>query len=82
MSRYDTIFIFVLSAGTKFHDYVRIFKDPYAHSIVVLTEWHQFKSYDYKKMYDSMAKPAFIVDGRNILDLQDWLGGVCYRQTI
>ena len=47
--------------------------DPYAcaagaHAICVLTEWDEFKSYDYQKMFDAMPKPAFIFDGRNILD--------------
>lgn len=47
--------------------------DPYeacdgAHALCVLTEWDEFKSYDYTKIYASMAKPAFIFDGRNILD--------------
>jgi UDP-glucose 6-dehydrogenase len=47
--------------------------DPYscaagAHAICVLTEWDEFKGFDYQKMYDSMVKPAFIFDGRNILD--------------
>jgi UDPglucose 6-dehydrogenase len=39
-----------------------------AHAIAVLTEWDEFKKYDYQRIYDSMAKPAFIFDGRNILD--------------
>ncbi|MBN1864449.1 MAG: nucleotide sugar dehydrogenase [Victivallales bacterium] len=39
-----------------------------AHAIMVVTEWGQFKNYDYKKIFDSMKKPAFIFDGRNILD--------------
>lgn len=47
--------------------------DPYeacdgAHALCVLTEWDEFKTYDYQKIYDSMAKPAFVFDGRNILD--------------
>ena len=47
--------------------------DPYecakdAHAIMILTEWKQFKNYDYQKIFDSMEKPAFIFDGRNILD--------------
>ncbi len=50
-------------------------KDPYkaaegAHAIAVLTEWKEFKELDYKRIYDSMVKPAFIFDGRNILDHQ------------
>ena len=48
--------------------------DPYkaaegAHAIAIMTEWRQFKDLDYKRIYDSMEKPAFIFDGRNILDV-------------
>eukprot|EP00056_Hartaetosiga_gracilis_P014218 m.240028 g.240028 ORF g.240028 m.240028 type:complete len:467 (-) comp14378_c0_seq1:196-1596(-) len=39
-----------------------------AHAIVVLTEWDEFKDYDYEKAYESMPKPAYIFDGRLILD--------------
>ena len=39
-----------------------------AHALCVLTEWDEFKNYDYQEVYDSMVKPAFIFDGRNILD--------------
>ena len=35
-----------------------------------MTEWDCFKEYDYQKIYDVMTKPAFIFDGRNILDHQ------------
>merc|ERR1712232_1325592 len=38
-----------------------------AHAIVLLTEWDEFKNYDYKKFYDKMMKPAFLFDGRNML---------------
>ncbi|RHY91459.1 hypothetical protein DYB37_004228 [Aphanomyces astaci] len=31
-----------------------------AHALVVLTEWEEFKAYDYTRIYDSMLKPAFI----------------------
>ena len=52
---------------------VRCFKDPYeachdSHAIAVLTEWNEFKTYDWQLIYDNMKKPAFIFDGRNILD--------------
>jgi UDPglucose 6-dehydrogenase len=33
-----------------------------------LTEWDEFKSYDWQRIYDEMQKPAFVFDGRNILD--------------
>jgi UDPglucose 6-dehydrogenase len=39
-----------------------------AHAIVVLTEWEEFKTYDYKQFYAKMMKPAFVFDGRNLLD--------------
>ena len=39
-----------------------------AHAIAILTEWDEFKAYDWQKIYDSMKKPAFVFDGRNILD--------------
>ena len=47
--------------------------DPYkalegTHAIAVLTEWDEFKDYDWQRIFDSMQKPAFVVDGRNILD--------------
>lgn len=39
-----------------------------AYAIAVLTEWDQFKTYDWKTIYNNMKKPAFLFDGRNILD--------------
>ena len=47
--------------------------DPYvaargAHAIALVTEWPQFIELDYQAIYRSMVKPAFIFDGRNILD--------------
>ena len=39
-----------------------------AHAVAILTEWNEFKEYDWQKIYDNMMKPAFIFDGRNILD--------------
>jgi UDPglucose 6-dehydrogenase len=53
--------------------FVTSFKDVYeacanSHAIAVLTEWDEFKTYDWQKIYDSMQKPAFVFDGRNLLD--------------
>lgn len=39
-----------------------------AHAVAVLTEWDEFKEYDWQKIYDTMLKPAFVFDGRNLLD--------------
>lgn len=48
-------------------------EDPYAaatgtHAVAVVTEWDAYRTLDYKRIYDSMEKPAFFFDGRNILD--------------
>lgn len=39
-----------------------------AHAIALMTEWDEFTNYDYKALFDVMAKPAFVFDGRNILN--------------
>lgn len=48
-------------------------QDPYkaangAHAIAIITGWKEYKNLDYKKIYDSMSKPAFIFDGCRIVD--------------
>jgi UDPglucose 6-dehydrogenase len=40
-----------------------------AHAIAIVTEWDEFKTLDYAKIFAGMQKPAFIFDGRNIVDL-------------
>ncbi len=52
---------------------IQYIEDPYkaasgCDAIAVLTEWDLYKGLTYKKIYESMNKPAFIFDGRNILD--------------
>lgn len=52
---------------------ITVEKNPYracegAHAIAILTEWDEFKGYDWQKIYDNMLKPAFVFDGRNLLD--------------
>lgn len=39
-----------------------------AHAVAIVTEWDEFKTMDFKAVYDGMFKPAFIFDGRNILN--------------
>jgi len=51
---------------------VTVEKDPYAamhgaHAILVLTEWDEFTRLDFAKVFQSMQKPAFVFDGRNLL---------------
>jgi len=52
-----------------------VFPDPYeackdSHAIAVLTEWDEFKDYDWQRIYDNMLKPAKVFDGRNLLDTE------------
>ncbi|ARN70854.1 UDP-glucose 6-dehydrogenase [Nonlabens tegetincola] len=39
-----------------------------AHAIAIMTEWDEFKDFDWKSIYNKMLKPAFLFDGRMILD--------------
>jgi len=50
-----------------------VYSSPYeacldSHGIAILTEWDEFKDYDWERIYEGMNKPAFIFDGRGILD--------------
>ena len=54
---------------------IEYFEEPYeavrgAHAIALITDWKEFTTYDYEKIFSLMEKPAFIFDGRNILDHQ------------
>jgi UDPglucose 6-dehydrogenase len=47
--------------------------DPYkaaegSHAIAVLTEWKLYSELDYERIFAAMSRPAFVFDGRNILD--------------
>lgn len=41
-----------------------------AHGVCILTEWDEFKNLDYDKIYENMEKPAFVFDGRNVVDAE------------
>lgn len=41
-----------------------------AHAVLILTEWDAFKELDFQQIYENMQQPAFLFDGRNILDLE------------
>ncbi len=65
---------------------LKVQNDPYkaskdSHAIAVLTEWDEFKIYDWQQIYDNMNKPAFVFDGRGILDIKalEKIGFVCYK---
>lgn len=55
---------------------LKVVTDPYeackdAHAIAILTEWDEFKTYDWQKIYNQMQKPAFVFDGRNLLNKKE-----------
>lgn len=61
----------VTDLGTS--ENVRVEPDVYiacngTHAVAVLTEWDEFKTLDWQRIYDKMQKPAFVFDGRGILD--------------
>jgi UDPglucose 6-dehydrogenase len=65
---------------------LKVENDPYttcnkAHAIAVLTEWDEFVTYDWKRIYENMEKPAFIFDGRGVLnrELLNSIGFVYYN---
>lgn len=54
---------------------VKIVNDPYealegAHAAAILTEWDEFITYDWTKIKEGMKRPAFVFDGRKLLDRQ------------
>ncbi|WP_209399728.1 nucleotide sugar dehydrogenase [Pseudozobellia sp. WGM2] len=42
-----------------------------AHAIAILTEWDEFKGYSWKEIFNKMLKPAFVFDGRRLLQKED-----------
>ena len=45
-----------------------------AHAIAVMTEWDEFRDQDFESIYKTMMKPAFVFDGRNVLDAEKLSG--------
>ena len=38
--------------------------------MVIATEWKEFKEIDWEKVYAGMNKPAFVFDGRLLVDAE------------
>jgi len=58
---------------------VKYIEDPYlaasgSHAIAILTDWDLYRRLDFRKIYRSMIKPAFLFDGRNIVDHRKCFG--------
>ncbi|XP_044154359.1 UDP-glucose 6-dehydrogenase isoform X2 [Bufo gargarizans] len=62
-----------VAADDRVEKLVHISTDPYeacegAHAMVICTEWDMFKELDFHRIHSKMLKPAFIFDGRRVLD--------------
>ena len=49
------------------------YSDPYkacegSHAVAIITEWDEFKKFEWKTIYNTLTKPAKVFDGRNILE--------------
>jgi UDPglucose 6-dehydrogenase len=75
----DTIYQDLAQAGIDpalLESNVEICTEPYtvaakAHAIAVLTEWDEFRTLDFERIYELMLKPAFVFDGRAILPVDE-----------
>ena len=47
---------------------IETFQD--ANAVIILTEWDEFKEINFEEAFEIMKKPAWIFNGRNILDHQ------------
>lgn len=52
---------------------VKVIDNPYealdgVHAVAVLTEWDEFKTYDWARVKEGMKRPSFVFDGRKLLD--------------
>lgn len=66
-------YIFLELAAVDKSSQIRPSADPYeaaigSHAIVICTEWDEFVGLDYERIFKTMMKPAYIFDGRKILD--------------
>ncbi|MDE5421900.1 nucleotide sugar dehydrogenase [Ancylomarina sp. DW003] len=63
---------FAKLSSDEIRSLVTVHDDPYiamqsAHATAILTEWDEFKTYDWQKVYQGVLKPAFVFDGRNVV---------------
>ena len=49
-----------------YENYIQCLKET--NVVAILTEWNEFNDYDWELIYDNMNKPAYIYDGRNIMN--------------
>ena len=54
---------------TVVNDPIEATKD--AHAVAILTEWNEFKDYNWESIFENMLKPAFVFDGRRIMNKEE-----------
>ena len=42
-----------------------------AEAVVIVTEWKEFREIDWKEVYAHMNKPAFVFDGRLLVNVEE-----------
>ena len=67
---------YINSNDIKNKEFISVYNNPLdclvkTNIIGILTEWDEFKDYDWEKIYDKMSKPAYVFDGRNILEKEE-----------
>lgn len=76
----EQIYSDLISLGVKSLDDIKrlvtVVNDPYnalegAHAVAILTEWDEFRRYDWRNIKTRMKKPSFVFDGRKLLDKTD-----------
>lgn len=84
---YDFLFIhrlpLVQKSVTITHSVLEATKG--AEAVVIATEWPEFKKVDWAAVYAQMSKPAFVFDGRLIIDAAElrkigFRVSFCYRR--
>ena len=61
------------SINNKYAENIKFKRPPFDelinyNIIAIMTEWDEFINYDWQDIYNKMSKPAYIFDGRNILN--------------
>lgn len=52
-----------------------------AEAVIIATEWKEFKEIDWQTVYDGMNKPAFVFDGRMLVDAKK-LSDIGFKVTV
>ena len=82
-SMYSDLNYLQTRSSAENEEMLSVHKDAYeackgAHAVAIITEWDEFKTLDWERIYRDMQKPAFLFDGRNLLD-HDMLRNIGFK---